>query len=132
VPPHRDGGQAQFVERPVPIPYEAGRLGPLLDRMRADIGSDHSIAALARACGMSQRTFLRRFQAATGTTPGKWLLAERLAKARDLLETTEAPVERVAEASGFGSADTLRHHFRRQLGTTPAAYRDSFGRIGPG
>ncbi len=128
VPPHRDGGQAQFVERPVPAPYESSRLAPLLDRLRQDAHSDYTIEAMAQVVGMSPRTFLRRFQAATGTTPGKWLLAERLAKARDLLEATSEPIQQIAEASGFGSADTMRHHFRQKLGTTPAAYRNSFSR----
>lgn len=128
VPPHRDGGQAQFVERPVPVPHESSRLGPLLDRVRQDVRSDHTTVTLARAAGMSTRTFLRRFRATTGTTPARWLLAERLAKARDLLETTAESIQRIAETSGFGSADTLRHHFRQQVGTTPGAYRSTFNR----
>ncbi|QCI63267.1 transcriptional regulator FtrA [Phreatobacter stygius] len=127
VPPHRDGGQAQFVERAVPVPHERARLGPLLDRMREEIRGDFSIAALARAAGMSSRTFLRRFAAATGTTPAKWLLAERLARARELLESSALPVEQVADMAGFGTAATLRHHFRQHLSTTPAAYRGMFG-----
>jgi AraC family transcriptional activator FtrA len=127
LPPHRDGGQAQFVERAVPIPHERARLGPLLDRMRQDVRGDFSVAALAKAAGMSTRTFLRRFEAATGTTPAKWLLAERLAKAREMLEISTVPIEQVADLSGFGAAATLRHHFRRQYSTTPAAYRAMFG-----
>jgi AraC family transcriptional activator FtrA len=87
VPPHRDGGQAQFVERPVPSVHEASRLGPILDRMRTDLAGAHTIKVLAGAAGMSERTFLRRFEAATGDTPARWLLAERLNRARDLLET---------------------------------------------
>lgn len=131
VPPHRDGGQAQFVERAVPAAHESTRLGPLLDRMRTDADGDFSIASLAKSTGMSSRTFLRRFEAATGTTPAKWLLAERLAKARDLLEGSELSVDKVAEAAGFGTAATLRHHFRRHLSTTPAAYRNMFGAASP-
>lgn len=126
VPPHRDGGQAQFIEKAVPTPHESGRLGPLIDRMRADIAGDYSIAALAKLACMSTRTFLRRFEAATGMTPAKWLLSERLAKARDLLENSALSIERVADVTGFGTAATLRHHFRRQLATTPAAYRQAF------
>jgi AraC family transcriptional activator FtrA len=127
IPPHRDGGQAQFVERAVPVPHERARLGPLLDRMRQEARGDFSIAALANAAGMSARTFLRRFEAATGTTPAKWLLAERLAKAREMLETSTLTIEEIADSSGFGAAATLRHHFRRHYSTTPAAYRAMFG-----
>lgn len=129
VPPHRDGGQAQFIERAVPEVHESARLGPLIDRMRARLGEDFSIAALAKAAGMSERTFLRRFEAATGTTPARWLLGERLARARQLLEESTVGMEQVAEGSGFGSTQTLRHHFRQQLSTTPAAYRAMFGRV---
>jgi AraC family transcriptional activator FtrA len=128
VPPHRDGGQAQFVERAVPVPYERARLGPLLDRMRQEPQGDFSIAALAREAGMSSRTFLRRFEAATGMTPAKWLLDERLAKARDLLETSAFSIETIAMLSGFGMAATLRHHFRRRYSTTPVVYRSMFNR----
>jgi len=127
VPPHRDGGQAQYVESSVPEPHERGRLGPLIDRMRADIADDYSVATLAGLAGMSERTFLRRFAAATGVTPARWLLSERLSRARTLLEDTSMPIERIAETAGFGAAATLRHHFRRQFATTPAAYRARFG-----
>ncbi|WP_202618524.1 MULTISPECIES: transcriptional regulator FtrA [unclassified Ensifer] len=128
VPPHRDGGQAQYIERAVPEVHESARLGPLIDRMRARLGEDFSIATLAKSVGMSERTFLRRFEAATGTTPARWLLGERLARARQLLEESALGMEQVAEVSGFGSTQTLRHHFRQQLSTTPAAYRATFGR----
>lgn len=130
VPPHRDGGQAQYIERAVPEVHESARLGPLIDRMRTQLGDDFSTAALARSAGMSERTFLRRFEAATGTTPARWLLSERLSRARQLLEESALGMEQVAEASGFGSTQTLRHHFRQQLSTTPAAYRAAFGRMG--
>jgi AraC family transcriptional activator FtrA len=127
IPPHRDGGQAQFIQRPVPIAHEAGRLSPILDRMRADLAREHSVKTLADAAGMSPRTFLRRFEAATGMTPARWLLGERLARARELLETTAAGVEQIAQTVGFG-APALRHHFRKTLATTPQAYRARFGR----
>lgn len=127
VPPHRDGGQAQYVESSVPEPHERSRLGPLIDRMRADIAADYPVAALADLAGMSERTFLRRFAAATGVTPARWLLSERLSRARTLLEDTSLPIERIAETAGFGTAATLRHHFRKQFVTTPAAYRARFG-----
>ncbi|HEY0526320.1 MAG TPA: transcriptional regulator FtrA [Stellaceae bacterium] len=126
VPPHREGGQAQFVERPVPPAREGMRLGPLLDRMRARLDEEQPVARLAAEAGMSVRTFLRRFRDATGTTPGDWLAAERIARARELLESTALPIEDIAASCGFGSAATLRHHFRLRLRTSPAAYRARF------
>ena len=128
VPAHRDGGQAQFIRQVVPRAHESSRLGPLLDHMRENLGADHTVAALARRAGMSGRTFLRRFESATGITPARWLLAQRLGKARDLLEATNASIEEIAALSGFGTTGTLRHHFRLHLATTPAAYREAFGR----
>ncbi len=129
VAPHRDGGQAQFVEQAVPTAHEGARLSPLLESMRNNIHKDFSIASLAKAAGMSSRTFLRRFEAATGSTPAKWLLSERLGKARNLLENSTLSVETIALNTGFGTAATLRHHFRQQLATTPTAYRDMFGQL---
>ncbi|HEY8383050.1 MAG TPA: transcriptional regulator FtrA [Microvirga sp.] len=126
VPPHREGGQAQFIERPVPPAREGARLGPLLERMRARLEREQTIPDLAREAGMSTRTFLRRFKAATGTTPGEWLLGERLGQARELLEAGSASIDDIAAACGFGSPATLRHHFRERLGTSPAAYRARF------
>ena len=128
LPAHRDGGQAQFIRQAVPRVHESGRLGPLFDHMRENLGADHSVAALARRAGMSGRTFLRRFESATGMTPARWLLTQRLGKARDLLEETDASVEEIAALSGFGTTGTLRHHFRLHLSTTPAAYREAFAR----
>lgn len=125
IPPHRDGGQAQFIQLPVPTAHEASRLSPILDRMRADLAGEHTVKALAAAAGMSPRTFLRRFEATTGLTPARWLLAERLTRARDLLETSPAGVEQIAQSVGFGAA-ALRHHFRKQFATTPQAYRARF------
>jgi AraC family transcriptional activator FtrA len=127
VPPHRDGGQAQFVELPVPKEREGARLSPLLDRMRQRLSEPQPIPALAKEAGMSVRTFLRRFKAATGMAPGEWLLNERLAHARALLEGSRATLDDVAAAVGFGSTATLRHHFRERLGVSPAAYRARFG-----
>jgi AraC family transcriptional activator FtrA len=127
VPPHRDGGQAQFIEAPVPEAREGGRLGSLLERMRAKPAPETTIAALAQTAGMSRRTFLRRFKANTGTTPGAWLAAARVARARELLKSSDAAIEEVAATAGFGSAATLRHHFRKQMKLSPAAYRRQFG-----
>lgn len=127
VPPHRDGGQAQFIAAPVPRDREAARLGPLIDAMRAAPGADHRLDALARRAGMSLRTFQRRFAAATGLPPGEWVMAERLRVARELLEgDPAAALADVAEAAGFGTAAAMRHHFRTRLGTSPAAFRARF------
>lgn len=126
VPPHRDGGQAQYIEQAVPVAYESHRLGLLFDYLQVKLAEAHSVATLAKFVGMSPRTFLRRFEAATGCTPAKWLLTARLARSRDLLENSSLSVENIAEKVGFGSAATLRHHFRTQLATTPAAYRKTF------
>lgn len=123
VPPHREGGQAQVIERPVPTPREGVRFGPLLDRMRERLAERQPLAQLAAEAGMGERTFLRRFKAATGLTPAEWLTSERLAHARDLLEATGDSIEEIAHACGFGSVATLRHHFRSRLKTSPGAYR---------
>lgn len=126
IPPHRDGGQAQYIERPVAKAHESARLGLLLEYMQENITERHSLEALARRVGMSKRTFHRRFEAATGKTPNRWLLDIRLAHARTLLETSDLNLDAVAEAAGFGSAVLLRHHFRQHLDTTPIAYKHAF------
>jgi AraC family transcriptional activator FtrA len=128
VPPHRDGGQAQFIERPVPVAREGARLGPLLEELRLTLDQPHALADMAQRAGMSLRTFVRRFQATTGQSPGEWLLAERLRHACTLLEAGRLSVEDVATASGFGTSATMRHHFGQRLSTSPAAYRARFSR----
>jgi AraC family transcriptional activator FtrA len=127
IPPHRQGGQAQFVRQPVPV-RDTAALAPLLDQLRSRLAVNIRVDALAQEARMSKRTFLRRFQDATGTTPGEWLLGLRLESARSLLETTDLPMEAIAESSGFGSAETMRHHFRTRMGTAPTTYRRQFGR----
>lgn len=127
VSPHRDGGQTQFVERPVPLAREGARLSPLLDWMRVHLNERHSVARLAARAGMSLRTFQRRFEATAGMTPREWLIVERLRRARELLEQTdEASLEDVAATVEFGSLATLRHHFRQRLGMSPSIYRARF------
>ena len=126
LPAHRAGGQAQFIERPVPPPRE-GRLSALLDAVRADPGRDWSVAAMAGEAAMSPRTFLRRFVETTGLAPAEWVAAARVEEARRLLETSRMPVEEVAQRAGFGSALALRRHFRARVGVGPRAYRLSFG-----
>lgn len=124
-PPHRSGGQAQYVRRPVPT-GPANRLSPLLDWMRGSISGPLSIAGLSERVAMSPRTFCRRFCDATGLTPGAWILQERLSLACELLETTRLEVDQIAFRSGFGSPATMRHHFRRALRVTPTEHRNSF------
>ena len=110
VPPQRDGGQRQYIDLPVPE-CTADSLSPLLTWMREHLDEDQPVRVLAKRAAMSERTFARRFAAETGTTPGKWLLAQRLHHARTLLESTDLAVETVATRAGFGSAALLRHHF---------------------
>lgn len=128
ISPHRDGGQAQFIERPMPRRSEDTRMARLLEALQRNPAQAIAVAELARRAAMSERTFLRRFRESTGTTPGDWLAGLRLARARELLEITQLPIEAVAHESGFGSALTLRHHFRRKLGLSPSAYQRRFAR----
>lgn len=125
VPPHREGGQLQFIDRPVHAPGDAG-MGPLLSWMSGHLTHDLGVAELADRMHMSERNFARRFKAETGATPAAWVVSQRLLRARSLLEDTEASVDEVARLSGFGQAVLLRHHFQRALGTSPAAYRRLF------
>ena len=125
VPPHRDGGQAQYVPAAVRESAERG-LAPLLDWARRHLQQPLAVAQLARRAAMSERNFARRFRAETGTTPHRWLTHERLLAAQRLLETTDDSIDRIAEAVGLQTAPTLRHHFRRALHTSPAAYRRRF------
>lgn len=127
VPPHRDGGQAQFVEAPVPAcPDEADPFRSTLAWALEHLDEPLTVESLARRAAMSSRTFARRFVGATGTTPLQWLLRQRVLHAQRLLETTEESIERVASRCGFGSAAVMRVHFNRQVGTSPAQYRRTF------
>lgn len=125
IPPHREGGQAQFVERPMAT-RERSSLAPLLDHLQCTLDKPHRISDMARHANMSERSFIRHFKAATGSPPAEWLTRQRLQFARDLLETSKFSVEAIAERSGFGTAITLRHHFRHRLKTSPIAYRKRF------
>ncbi len=130
VPPHRAGGQAQFIPAPVARDQEAGRLGAVIEYMRARLAEPITVAALARRAGMSERTFHRRFQAFTGEPPGEWLTSIRVARACELIERVPtAPLDEVAMLCGLGSAGNLRQQFRARLGITPNAYRASFSGI---
>lgn len=125
-PPHREGGQAQYVRWPMPSRPDI----LLTDAMQWALANLHrhfTVADLARTANTSQRTLIRRFHDAMGVSPQQWLLRQRLLRAEQLLETTPLPVDRVAERSGMGSAANLRRHFTQQLGVSPSAYRTTFG-----
>lgn len=125
MPAHRTGGQAQFLERPVPS-REGTEIAPLLDTIRSQLAAVWTVERMARECRMSKRTFLRRFFEATGSTPGDWLTAERVDAAKRLLCQEPLAMESIAAMVGFGSSHALRHHFRQRLGTSPTQYRARF------
>jgi len=133
VAPHREGGQAQFVLTPVPEPHgEQDGVSRSMQYALEHLYNDIGLADLAAIAYMSTRNFSRRFREATGTTPARWLLHQRLARVRELLEDTDLPIEQIATRTGFGSAVTLRQRFTQHLLTSPTAYRKSFrvGRTG--
>ena len=125
VPPQRDGGQAQFIDKPLPA-VAARWLAPVTDWMVEHLREDLSVDQLAAKAHMSPRTFARRFKADFGATPAAWLARQRLIHAQRLLEKTDLGLDRIAWESGFGSAAVLRQNFARTLGTTPTAYRTTF------
>ena len=124
-PVHRDGGQSQYVE-PVVEVGEQGSFGTVLDWMIAELDQPLNLEQVAKQFGFSMRTFQRRFKDLTGLSPHGWLVRQRVARARELLESTDLSVDRVAAESGLGSAANLRRHLARQLGSTPRAYRSAF------
>jgi transcriptional regulator GlxA family with amidase domain len=125
VPPHREGGQAQFIERPVPAEPEAST-GPVREWVLANLDRPVDLDDLAARAAMSKRTFTRRFREETGVSPVNWINQQRLAHARHLLESTDLPVDRVAENAGFGTGGSLRLHLRASVGRSPSAYRETF------
>lgn len=126
VAPHRQGGQAQFIEQPLPASRQDDRLAQVFDWVGQHLKEAHSVDALAARAAMSRRTFTRHFRQATGTTVVQWLLHQRLALAQRMLETTDRSIESIASATGFGSALSLRLHFGATFDTTPSAYRKQF------
>lgn len=126
VAPHRQGGQAQYVEQPLPVAGPGHRLSAVLDWVQAHLDQPHTLDSLAARALMTRRTFTRHFRQVTGTTVGQWLLHQRLALARRQLEGTDRSVDQIAADAGFGSAASLRQHFSAVLGTSPSLYRKEF------
>ncbi|ROP51090.1 helix-turn-helix domain-containing protein [Streptomyces sp. PanSC9] len=125
VPPHRDGGQAQYIERPLPR-TSCDTVGEVLVWMEEHLGQEVTVEQLAARAHMSPRTFARRFQQETGTTPYRWILRQRVLLAQELLEGSDETMDAIAWRTGFGTAAALRHQFVRAIGTTPNAYRRAF------
>jgi AraC family transcriptional activator FtrA len=128
IPPHRDGGQAQFLASPVDR-YERGPIAVVLERAQQRIQQPITISEMARWAAMSERTFIRRFGAVTGMSPGDWMTQARVQRAKDLLERSSLAMEQVASRAGLGTAATMRHHFRRRIGLSPAEYRRRFSQV---
>ncbi|MEV4820690.1 transcriptional regulator FtrA [Micromonospora sp. NPDC049274] len=126
IPPHRDGGQAQFVEAPVTTEPDDDRLASSIDWALAHLADPLTVAQLAGQAHMSPRTYLRHFARATGSSPIRWLIDQRIRASLALLEETDAPVEQIAGSVGFDSPVTYRHHFGRVMLTSPSAYRRAF------
>jgi transcriptional regulator GlxA family with amidase domain len=132
VSPYREGGQSQFIDNPVPPATDTSQTMPeILEWMQSHLAMREDVAALAVRAHMSPRTFARRFVAATGTTPYEWLTRQRVFWAQQLLEGRSHTIEQIASHTGFSTAETLRHHFTRQLGTTPTSYRARFCQPAP-
>ncbi|MGH8807941.1 MAG: GlxA family transcriptional regulator [Noviherbaspirillum sp.] len=126
IAPHRQGGQAQFIEQPLPVSSGDNRLSKVLEWAASHLDQPHGIDTLAQRAAMSRRSFTRHFRQATGTTVVQWLLNQRLARAQRMLETGEQAIEIIAQETGFGSGLSLRQHFRAAFNTSPSAYRKQF------
>jgi AraC family transcriptional activator FtrA len=126
IPPPREGGHRQFIDSPVQRSREAA-FSRLFDAVRGGLSERWTLSAMAAYCGMSERTFCRRFAAATALSPGVWLVQERVAVAKALLEDGAADLAAIAERCGFGSQDNFSKRFKAETGVTPAAYRRAFG-----
>ena len=126
VPPHRQGGQAQFIEQPIPVSARGSRLSELIDWVRSNLNQPHTVDSLANRSLMSRRTFTRQFRQLIGMTVIEWLHAERLALTQRLLESSDHSVGAISVLVGFGSPESLRLHFRRAFGVSPIAWRATF------
>ena len=126
VPPHREGGQAQFIAQPIPKSTQDAEVNRLLDYLRENLDKQYSIADLADQLFMSRRTFTRHFNNATGMSFGKWLVSTRLQRSLELLESTRLSVEQVSEMVGFQTATSFRQHFNQRFHVSPSAWRKTF------
>ncbi len=126
VPPQRDGGQAQYIDAPMPSLGSSSLFAGTVDWLQEHLHEPVTVEDLAARCAMSPRTFARRFTASTGTTPYQWLILQRIQLAQRLLETSDLTIDSVAEKSGFSTAANLRKHFTRAVHTSPQAYRRTF------
>ncbi|MCB6182019.1 AraC family transcriptional regulator [Leeia sp. TBRC 13508] len=126
VPPHRQGGQAQYIVQPIPTSKRNGRLDDLMEEIRTNLAADYSIDQTADKALMSRRTFTRQFKQRTGKSFGDWLLDERLFYSQRLLETTSLTIEQIALQAGFNTSVTYRYHFSNQFGVSPIAWRKTF------
>ncbi|MBU8821080.1 helix-turn-helix domain-containing protein, partial [Mycolicibacterium goodii] len=126
VAPHRDGGQAQYVDRPSPTISDTQSIGDVIDWVLQHLDEEHSVDALAARARMSRRSFVRHFRSATGTTPARCVQQQRLDHGRLLLETTDLDIDRVADTCGFNSVVTFRQNFSSAYATSPSSYRRQF------
>lgn len=126
LPVHREGGQKQYIPQPLTPQDQSGDIAALLDEVRASLENSWSVAQMAAHAIMSERSFLRKFKQVTGETPKAWLVKERLYKVKEILEVSDISIGQIAEATGFITPETLRHHFRRLLGISPTYYRSRF------
>ncbi|MNG60549.1 HTH-type transcriptional regulator CdhR [compost metagenome] len=127
IPPHREGGQAQFIEQPIANSSQDAQINVLLDFLRKNLAQHHCIETLAEQTHMTRRTFTRHFKKATGMTLVEWLNNERIRYSCELLETTKLSIEKIAELSGFNNTVLFRKNFRETYGTSPNAWRKAFG-----
>jgi AraC family transcriptional activator FtrA len=126
IQPHRDGGQAQFIERPLTAGNDDDRIAQSMTWALEHLAEPITVRTLAQRAHMSERTYLRYFARATGTSPIRWLISQRIQASLALLETTSAPIEKIAGSVGFDTAVTYRHHFSQAMRTSPTAYRRAF------
>lgn len=129
VPSYREGGQAQFIERPVPVSTLDARINALLTYLRENLNEKLSLDALAQQAHMSRRTLTRSFHQATGMSVGEWLQAERLHRTQELLESSAHGVEAIAGLVGFGTATALRQQFKQTFGVSPVEWRKQFRKV---